>query len=534
MTEIESFLHFIASLPLIEDVVQWGEEFLHLPPIGKVRELIELFLKLLGLTEFIKWLYRRISGRHGVLERKNEVLEEELKAERLVLKKANDELAEVKGDLKATRARLPEHALAIARREWRDNNDDPANNALEKWFDANREHLADISFAMAKYHIAHAIPDPADHLTKASNMLALAKAAAPERQEARDLWLQFDEINEPLQEQIFIADGQQVAWNSGMRSEALIQTFMDAASYCYEKGRWLIAPLFADRAAQIASVGGPQMRPVWFTAETLTASYLDFAGRSSEALTRLDKALLRTPANLTGQDERVLTARYFRAKALSKLGRYDDALKEIDDFAPIQAEVLGPRHPHVLGTRYLRAQALLYLGRYDDALKQIDDFAPIQAEVLGSRHPDAFATRFLRAQALSNLGRYDDALKEIDDFAPTQGEVLGSRHPYVLVTRSLRIGIAIATNFNHDFEGELRSIIGTLASVTNAVWALRSRYRLSRLLFNAGRLDEARSEVLATMASFDTSTAPTHELLRACRTLLAMIDGTPTKNKLIV
>jgi len=138
------------------------------------------------------------------------------------------------------------------RKNYANGNDHSANYILQTWLSVNEDLLADLAFEIAKFHIGHAVPDPADHLKNARRLLDLARSAAPRREEIRDLWLQFDNINEALQEQVIKAGEEQIGWNSGIRPELLVQTFRDIARYCYDTCQYLLAALFADRAVSIA------------------------------------------------------------------------------------------------------------------------------------------------------------------------------------------------------------------------------------------------------------------------------------------
>jgi hypothetical protein len=91
----------------------------------------------------------------------------------------------------------------------------------------------------------------------------------------------------------------------------------------------------------------------------------------------------------------------------------------------------------------------------------------------------------------------------------------------------------IAARKNVDSEPELRSIIKLLAGSPSKITTLRTRYRLARLLFQSGRIQEAREEISDVIAHFDVATAPNHVVLRAAKTLQKMIDGEPTDDALI-
>jgi tetratricopeptide (TPR) repeat protein len=274
--------------------------------------------------------------------------------------------------------------------------------------------------------------------------------------------------------------------------------------------------------------------------ETLTtrywrASVLYDLGRYGEALTEIDD-LAPVMAEVKGaRHPDMLATRGMRASVLSDLGRYGEALTEIDDLAPVMAEVQGSRHPQTLTTRYLRAFVLSDCGRYGEALTQIDDFAPVQAEVSGARHPDTRATRYLHAICLANLGRWDEALSELEPLYETRAETLGASHIATVLTRSTCMGIEIAAMCDVD-PSELREVIRILTAATGprSRWSLLARYRLSRLLLQRGDAEQARTEIVDTIAQFDPMTDPGHSLLRSATALLDAIEGHPTKSALIV
>jgi tetratricopeptide (TPR) repeat protein len=318
--------------------------------------------------------------------------------------------------------------------------------------------------------------------------------------------------------------------------------------------------------------------PDTLTARHLRASVLERVERYHDALVEIDNFAPVQVEVRGAHHPETLTTRYLRASVLNNLGRYGDALLEINDFAQIHAEVKGARHPDMLATRGMRATVLCQLGRCGEALAEIDDLAPVMAEVEGPRHPQTLAARHLRASVLSDCRRYGEALAEIDDLALVLAEVSGPRHPDTLTTRylhavclanlgrwdealseleslhviqtetlgalrsttaaihSARMGIEIAAKRCVDAACELRKIIGLLTTSTGpgAVGTLFARYRLSRFLFQSGDADQARAEIVETIAQFDPMTDPGHSLLRSAKALLSAIEGHPTSDTLIV
>jgi hypothetical protein len=122
----------------------------------------------------------------------------------------------------------------------------------------------------------------------------------------------------------------------------------EIAQFCFEKGWWRLAPIFADRAADLALSGGPAIKRVWCSAETQAARAHRVAGDLADSLRRVDRVLAEARTSLSARDEVILHAGYVRADALHELGRNGEALAKIDAFAPIQTEVKGARHPDTL------------------------------------------------------------------------------------------------------------------------------------------------------------------------------------------
>ena len=485
MNEIAAFF---ASVPGFDWVPGLIDHWLHLSFGGKVFEIVRLILEITGAWElFFHRLYGWLAKRRDHLEKMNEALEEEVRLLKHDVAKLRKDLATRATELGEARDRLPSAAIARADREWSHRNPGLAIRHLEEWYDANAASLAAIALHLAKFHLAEAIPTPGNHLTRASQMIHVARGASADSQEAREMSIQFDLVNGALQEQLILEA--QIAWNDQVGREpgavSLIQTLHNIARYCYDRGHWRLAPIFADRASEVAARGGVPLRQMWCEVESFAASVQCVMGHADAALVRLDAVLATAERAGLDRDPVTLAAHHYRADALSTLGRYADALTEIEAFAPIQAEVLGARHPNVLATRYLRARTL------------------------------------------SDLGRYADALSEIEAFAPIEAEVLGARHPNVLSTESLRIGVRIASGAGGNAANELPVLIAALTDSVgpHATQVLRARYRLARCLMTGGQIAEARAECHAILAAFDPTTDPNHELRRAVQTLLVRLDG---------
>jgi hypothetical protein len=220
------------------------------------------------------------------------------------------------------------------------------------------------------------VPDPADHLRRARNMLRIARSASPIDDEVHEISREFDLVNADLQIQILRDGEKQIAWNSAMfgrrvQGDALIPlviTLRDITRWFFDKGLWRLTPLFANRAAELSWDAGSQHRRMWCQQERLAAFYQNSLGKSGDAFRRIDGLLIRARKFLNDRDAEVLAAQSVRAQVLSSLGRDSEALAEIEAFAPIMLEVLGERDPDMLITRSLRARALSSLGRNSEAM----------------------------------------------------------------------------------------------------------------------------------------------------------------------
>jgi tetratricopeptide (TPR) repeat protein len=502
--DLWSALAFLPDTAQVQKVVDaWRAE----PLSERIWELVKVVAFTIAGWELLgRHLYRWIFKRRSQLEQRLELVEEELRDKTNAIGKLESENKQLSAELERARGRLPQAAIARADREWRDRNTVAAVRQLETWFEENVESIVSIALHLAKFHISRAVPDPGNHLDRARDLLRLARGASPTSREAEELSSELDTVNAGLQEQL-IRDGDvQIAWNSGMAPRlgaqgeemlTAVNAFREIAQFCFDRGLWRLAPIFADRAADLALSGGGALRRVWFSVETRAASFQIIVGPATDGLQRVDHVLAEARESFPACDVIVLNARQARVLALERLGRFHDALVEIDAFAQTQAEVLGARHPDTLNTRYSRAMALMQLERYSDALAEIDDLGQVYLEVRGARHPQTLQARHLSAAVLERLGRFHDALVEIDAFAQTQAEVLGARHPDTLSTRFLRASVLKDVGrYGHalleiDDVGQISAeVLG--GRHPNTFW---TRWMRASVLSSLGRTGEALAEI---------------------------------------
>jgi tetratricopeptide (TPR) repeat protein len=531
--DLWSALAFLPDTAQVQKVFDawWAE-----PLSEHVWELIKVVVFTIAGWDLLgRHLYRWTFKRRSRLEQRLELAEEEVRDKIKTIGQLQSENKQLSAELEQARGSLPQAAIARAEREWRDRNTVAAVRQLETWFEVNAESIATIALHLAKFHVSRAIPDPGNHLDRARDLLRLARGASPDNREAQELSSELDTVNAGLQEQLIREGDVQIAWNSAMaprlgaQGEAMlpaVNALREIAQFCFDKGLWRLAPIFADRAADFALSGGSALRRIWFSTETRAASYQPMIGRAAEGLQRIDHILAEARESLPARDVIILEARYARAKLLERLGRYGEALGEIDAFARIQAEVKGAQHRDTLWTRYLRASVLTDLGRYGDAFAEIGHLVPVMAEVRGARHPDTLVTRHLGAGVLERLGRFQDALLEIDEFGPVQVEVSGARHPLTLRTRHLRASIFANLGRYYEALAEIDDFIQIEAQVIGAHHPdTVTRYLRAYVLACLGRYREALAEIDAYAQILAEVLGARHPLTLRARCLRAFVLG---------
>jgi hypothetical protein len=447
MEELQGLWRWASSLTFISVIWTHILWIAQLPWDQKILEGGKVFLQIVGAFEVIKFVYRLIMRRRAHMEEKIDSLEKDLKYEKedhAKLKEQHNALGE---ELKATKEKLPEAALAAADKDLRHGNEDPANWRLEKWLEENAAAVEQIALRTAKYHISRSVPDPGEHLRKAKDRLTLARGVAPESEEARELSFDFDNVNASLQQQFFSADGEQIAWNSGMKERLekekgegllpVIQTLAAIREHLRQKGYWRILPVFAERTSALAFAGGKPLERWWFNAEWRAAQAISLAGRFPEALERIESLLRRGARFMPPKDEDVLTARFYKANFLMVCSRNGEALAELDGLLPIRTEVSGALASDTLATRELRTRVLVRMGLYRQAIDELNELRPLRLSVSGPRDENTFSLMFARADALLCLGRLGEAAAELQELIALESQCRDPSHPGLLYTRSL-------------------------------------------------------------------------------------------------
>lgn len=101
MWDLNGWLSWLSSLPIVGGLSAWLAELFRLSMWELLREVVDVFLRILGFAEFIKWIYRKFFGsKVDVLNRKIEVIEEELKIERKSVQTKEEELGKADAALK--------------------------------------------------------------------------------------------------------------------------------------------------------------------------------------------------------------------------------------------------------------------------------------------------------------------------------------------------------------------------------------------------------------------------------------------------
>jgi hypothetical protein len=110
-----ALLSWLASLPFIDRFVAWLVSLPSLTFPQLFDEVVETFLKLLGLRELIKYVYRFALRKKSRLVRQIEILEEELGEKKRELSKVEARTVVLDRTLNEMRSRLPELAICPGR-----------------------------------------------------------------------------------------------------------------------------------------------------------------------------------------------------------------------------------------------------------------------------------------------------------------------------------------------------------------------------------------------------------------------------------
>ena len=203
---MNDFLSLLSMLPGGNAVIAWADQLAAMTLGQQMVELARLFFQFIGLWEFFKYIYRWVFKRRSRLEAELEVLEARVHERNTAISKVRAERDQLTAELLSARNALPGAAVARAEHELRDFNHALAITRLETWFAENSGGIATIAKHLARHHIAAAVPEPADHLARAADMLRVARGVSPADQESREISAEFDTIRAGLQEQL-LRDG---------------------------------------------------------------------------------------------------------------------------------------------------------------------------------------------------------------------------------------------------------------------------------------------------------------------------------------
>ena len=311
---------------------------------------------------------------------------------------------------------------------------------------------------------------------------------------------------------------------------------------------------------------GPQA-PESLDAEHTLAWALGLRGELAEAEQRFRRLLLVRHRIAGPKAPGTLGVRDHLAWTLAEQGRLDEAYQRFRDLLPVCEEVLGADHRDTLAVRHRIAWITGLRGWPAEAEEQLVSLLPQRARVLGADHMEVFSTRYRLAWARCLQGRLDvaesdfvDILKDLKrvfdpDSAPvimvyarlgwvrtwlgrfteaeadyrhvleTRTRVLGEHHP-----RTLRARHDLAWVFlrRGDHRGAERLFREVLTEVERSPGlgkdhplSLEIRGRLTGLLVDSGRLDEAERSARALVTHRQRVSGPDHPATLITRHTLA-------------
>jgi tetratricopeptide (TPR) repeat protein len=189
-----------------------------------------------------------------------------------------------------------------------------------------------------------------------------------------------------------------------------------------------LTPYSVYLAAESMSVVGPE-HPDTLTAQAnLAASYRQ-AGRTTDAITILEKVAADRVRILGPEHPDTLTAQANLAASYWQAGRTTDAITILETVAADRVRILGPEHPGTLTAQANLAASYRQAGRATDAITIEEKVAAETVRILGPEHPDTLTAQANLAASYRQAGRTTDAITIEEKVAAETVRILGPEHP---------------------------------------------------------------------------------------------------------
>ena len=407
-------------------------------------------------------------------------------------------IKELEADNAALLREAPRGWLERAAYERRDGNETKAITALRLGLESAASDLAVCCLDLAGHHLAFLDHELPPHLPEAERHAKLAILLAPDDRRARAMLEEIVEIKAMMgstaSDSTDVIEAEDLFEpEPGMDAGETVYALCQASDRAIEAGCYRRAERLARRAVLIGKCHLGETASLTLSARYYRAYALTFAGEGFEALAEV-KTLLPLRERVLGAEHRaVLATRLLHVQVLNNLGQDKEALKEMKTLRSTYERVLDINHPGVLATRRQYVQLLIDLGSHKMALVEIETLLPTYEQTLGLEHSEVFVVRHLHAQVLNCLDQYEEALKEVKILQSVRGRVLGAEHPNVLVTRSLHAQVLNNMKRHKEALAEVEALRPVQERIQgaehpNTLW---TQWLHGRILFNLGCVGEA-------------------------------------------
>lgn len=246
------------------------------------------------------------------------------------------------------------------------------------------------------------------------------------------------------------------------------------------------------------------------------------AGQVDRARTALLEVV--TLRQQLGDEAKLAAAENNLALAEDQLGNLDTALALVEQSLARKRRVLGPDHPSTLvGLRVLGVTATR-AGQHRRAGEALDELLAQRIRLFGADNPVLASDYGERANGLHDAGDYRRAAELYAKALALDAQLAGrpSRQFYLN-------NLAALHEDRGDFAAAEPLLLESLALREQRYGAdhantLRVRHNLARLKLRQGRMEEARTQTMTTLARLIRVLGPEHRDTRQAEWLLAWID----------
>ena len=267
---------------------------------------------------------------------------------------------------------------------------------------------------------------------------------------------------------------------------------------------------------------GPAHANAVVARDRLAAAY-EAAGRSADAISVFQTALIEREQNQGAEHPETIAARAHLAHAYQSAGRPADAISLYERTVADSARLLGPAHAVTMDARTRLAGTYQASAQPQEALAAYEALLADAERHLGAGHPTTLAARASLGAAYAAGGRVKDAIAQYQRALADQERMHGPDHPDTIAARASLASAFRAAGKPKDAITAYQRVVAdrerlacpdhpdTIAARANLAYAFRS----------AGRLREAVPLYERTLADRVRVQGPDHRDTLTARSNLA-------------